>query len=213
MNKEKLQEFQELLKNENIDAALLINTTIKDPNVLYWTGLELEYSFLLIQKNKDPLFLVSALEYQRAKKYSKIQQVKEYKKPFEEIAKIIGKNKTIAINRSAVTLALFKGIKKYLKECIYKDVEPLMRKVRIIKTKEEINALEEAARIAGDGESNPHRAAWLAEWGRRERAQNDRRGADLDSLILGPETRTSIAELMEEFKQEEERRHRREQGI
>ena len=148
MNKEKLQEFQELLKNENIDAALLINTTIKDPNVLYWTGLELEYSFLLIQKNKDPLFLVSALEYQRAKKYSKIQQVKEYKKPFEEIAKIIGKNKTIAINRSAVTLALFKGIKKYLKECIYKDVEPLMRKVRIIKTKEEINALEEAARIA-----------------------------------------------------------------
>lgn len=148
MNEEKLQQLQELMKKEKIDAVLLMNTTIKDPNVLYWTGLELEYSFLLIAKDKEAVFFVSALEYQRAKKYSQIKQVKEYKKPLEEIAKIIKNNKTIAINNNTVTLALFKSVKKHLKNTKYKDVEPLMRKIRITKTKEEINALQEAARIA-----------------------------------------------------------------
>ncbi|MBI5073017.1 aminopeptidase P family protein [Candidatus Woesearchaeota archaeon] len=148
MNKEKLQEFQALLKKEKIDAALLINTTIKDPNVFYWTGLELEYSFLMIPKDKEPIFLVSALEYQRAKKYSQIQNVKEYKKPLEEIAKMLGKNKTVAINNSRITLALFKGLKKHFKNAKYKDAESLMRKIRITKTKEEISALQEAAKIA-----------------------------------------------------------------
>ncbi len=148
MNKEKIQEFQELLKKQKIDAALLINTTIKDPNVFYWTDLELEYSFLLIPKDKEPLFLVSELEYQRAKKYSQVKQVKEYKKPLEEIGKMMGKNKTIAINNSTVTLTLFKGLKKYLKNAKYRDVEPLMRKIRITKTKEEIKNLQEAARTA-----------------------------------------------------------------
>lgn len=139
-----------MLKKQRIDAALLINTIIKDPNVFYWTGLELEYSFLLIEKNKEPVFFVSALEYQRAKRYSQIKNVKEYKKPLEEIAKIIGKNKTLAINNSAVTLALFRSIKKHFKNTKYKDVEPLMRKIRITKTKEEIDALQEAARIADE---------------------------------------------------------------
>lgn len=148
MNKEKLQEFQQLLKKQRIDAALLINTIIKDPNVFYWTDLELEYSFLIIPKDKEPLFLVSGLEYQRAKKYSQIKQVKEYKKPLEEIGKIMGENKTVAINNRAVTLSLFKGLKKHLKNAKYRDVEPLMRKIRITKTKEEIKNLQEAARIA-----------------------------------------------------------------
>lgn len=147
MNQEKHKEFQTLLKKQKIDAALIVNTTSKDPNMLYWTGLELEYSFLLLFQNQEPLFFVSALEYERAKKYSAIKKVIKYQNPLHEIAKILGNKKIIAINHATVTLGLFHALKKQLKQTTYKNAEPLMRKVRMTKTKEEIDALQEAARI------------------------------------------------------------------
>jgi Xaa-Pro aminopeptidase len=137
----KVKELQNLMKKAKIDALLLIN-----PNIYYLTKMDLEYSFLVIPKDKPPIFLVSGLEYTRAKRYSRIK-VKQYKKPLEECAKIIGKNKNIGINTRYLTIATYKAIKKQTKECKYKPGEKLLEKIRITKTKEEIKALQEAAAI------------------------------------------------------------------
>lgn len=140
--------MQEALKKEKIDYALFINTEIKDPNIKYFTGLDLEYSFLLIPKQGDSLFLVSALEHERAKKYSIIKNVKQYKKPLLEIKKIIKEKKVIGLNENYITISTDKALKKNLKIYEQKPIQEICKAIRIIKTREEINALQKAARIA-----------------------------------------------------------------
>src|SRR3989338_9107713 len=93
----RVQLLQNMLAKKKIDAALLINTVIKDPNILYFTGLDLEYSFLLVPKKGEPTFLVSPLEYERAKCFASVPLILSYKKPVREIKKLL-KGKSVAIN-------------------------------------------------------------------------------------------------------------------
>jgi Xaa-Pro aminopeptidase len=144
--KQKIKQVQNMMKKRKIDAILLLNTEIKDPNIYYFTKLDLEYAFLIIQQNKEPVFLVSALEYTRAQKYSTVKKVKQYKKPLEEIKKIIGKNKKIGINTNRCTVATFKALKKKIRTK-YTSINKILRTVRITKTKKEIVALKKAASI------------------------------------------------------------------
>lgn len=135
----KIQHIQNHLKKHKIDYALLINTTLKDPNILYATGYDLEYSFLIIPKNKKPIYFISELEYNDVKN-SKIR-VKKYRKPLYEIKKML--RGTVGINHKYVTLALFKELKTW-KKCKFKQLDDICRQVRMIKTKEEISNIKEA---------------------------------------------------------------------
>ncbi|PIN78599.1 hypothetical protein COV16_05730 [Candidatus Woesearchaeota archaeon CG10_big_fil_rev_8_21_14_0_10_34_8] len=141
---DKIKKIQQ--KMSNLDYIFLINTNIKDPNMLYCTSINLEYSFLVIPKNKSPLFFVSPLEYQRAKRDCKIKQVKIYKNPLKEIHEIIGDNKTIGINSEYVSISTYKKLRKHLK-CNFKPVEKIFSDIRVKKTKEEIRHIKKAASI------------------------------------------------------------------
>ncbi len=145
---EKLQEIQRALKKEKIDAALVINTTVKDPNMLYLTNLELEYSFLLIPKNSQAIFCVSALEYERAKKYTAITNIIKYQNPVKEIKNLLKGKRTIGINEAYITLATKKALDKEIKGKKYKPTDAIYKAVRIIKTEEEVKKLQKAAAIA-----------------------------------------------------------------
>jgi len=59
---QRVQKMQAALAKKKIDAALLINTTIKDPNMLYFTDLELEYSFLVIPQKGEAVFFTFTIE-------------------------------------------------------------------------------------------------------------------------------------------------------
>ncbi|MEK6867546.1 MAG: Xaa-Pro peptidase family protein [Nanoarchaeota archaeon] len=145
---EKIQEIQAALKKQKIDAALLINTTIKDPNMLYLTNLELEYSFLLIPKNSEAIFCVSALEYERAKKYSAIKNVIKFQKPLKEIKNLLKGKTTIGLNEAYITLATKKTLEKEWKGKKYKPTDMIYKTARIIKTQDEAQKLQKAAAIA-----------------------------------------------------------------
>lgn len=140
----KIQKIQKLLKKNKIDYALFINTTGKDPNILYATDCDIENSFLVIPKKKKPVFFISELEYLNVKKQCRIP-VKKYKKPLDEIKKML--KGTVGINHKYVTLALFKELKKW-KKCRFKQIDSLSSQVRMIKTKEEIQKIAKAAAIA-----------------------------------------------------------------
>ncbi len=141
--------FQKAMKENDIDCILLINTTIKDPNIYYFTQLDIEYCFVMIPRKGEPIFFVTALEYQRIKKNSKIKKVLEYRN-IEDICQLLltKKLKRIGINTNYITLAMFNILKKELKIAKFKAVEKILRNIRMIKTKEEINAIKKAAKIA-----------------------------------------------------------------
>lgn len=148
MHPQKFRELQEGMKKQQLDFLLVINTTIKDPNILYSTGLDLEYCALLIQQNKEPVFFVSEMEYLKAKQYSSIKNIGKYKKLGEELAAHIKEKKVIGINAKYITLATFKELKKQIKNCHWKRSDMLWRNLRITKTAEEIKCLQKAAAIA-----------------------------------------------------------------
>ena len=145
---EKIQEIQEALKKQKIDAAIVINTVIKDPAMLYLTGLDLDYSFLIIPQKEQPTFLVSALEYERAKKYSTIKNIQKYQKPLQEIKSLLKGKTTIGLNEAYITLATKKALEKEMKGKRYKPTDVIYKTARIIKTKDEVQKLQKAAAIA-----------------------------------------------------------------
>jgi Xaa-Pro aminopeptidase len=141
--KVKIKQIQVQLQKNKIDYTLFINTTLKDPTILYTTGYDIEYSFLVIPKNKKPIYYVSGLEYNDVKKNTTLY-VKKYKKPLDEIKKIL--KGTIGINHKYITLALFKELKKW-KKCRFKPIDFLCKEVRTIKIEEEIKLIKKAAAI------------------------------------------------------------------
>lgn len=145
---ERVHKMQIALIKKKIDAALVINTTIKDPNMLYFTNLDLEYSFLLIPKKGEATFLVSALEYERAKRYCALDNVRSYKNPLHEIKKLLKGG--VGINEQYVTLAMHKALRKELKRYSFKPLQEICRNLRIIKSPEEIQLLQHAAALADD---------------------------------------------------------------
>lgn len=149
---QKYEELQKTMQQKNVDFLLLINTSIKDPNILYSTGLDLEYCALLVPQKSFPIFFVSEMEFQRAKQWSAIKNIEKYKKLGEGLARIIKENNNkksvIGINAKYITLATFKELKKQIKDCHWKRSDMLWRNIRITKTPEEIKYLQKAATIA-----------------------------------------------------------------
>lgn len=145
---QRVHTLQDALAKKKIDAALVINTTIKDPNMLYFTDLELEYSFLLIPRKGEAVFLVSALEYERAKRYAPFSAVISYKNPLSEIKNLLKGKKALGINEQYVTLSMYKALQKELRAYSFKPLQDICRSLRMIKSPEEIQLLSHAAALA-----------------------------------------------------------------
>ncbi|MEM4260017.1 MAG: Xaa-Pro peptidase family protein [Candidatus Woesearchaeota archaeon] len=141
--------FFQVLKRKKISGILLSNSSLnnQDPNINYFTGLTLEYCFLFISRKKKILF-VPEMEYERAKKKSKIRRVsvisKDKKKFLNQLKKII-KGKNIGINADSLTINQLKGLKKLRKRFV--DVSGNLKKIRMKKTKEEIKIIKTACNI------------------------------------------------------------------
>lgn len=147
MNHQKVQELHAAMKKERIDSLLLLNTTVKDPNIYYCTGMDIEYCGLYIPQKTPAIFFVSEMEYGRAKKYSKIRDIRMYKELIDEVAKSIKQKEVIGINMRYITLAVYKGLKKKIKKCSWKKSDDIWQRLRSTKTQEEIMYLQKAAAI------------------------------------------------------------------
>ncbi|MBS3171589.1 aminopeptidase P family protein [Candidatus Woesearchaeota archaeon] len=142
----KLKEFQAFMQEESIDLALLSNSTEKiNPNFVYFIQNDHINSILILKK--DPGLFVSPIELSIAKENSKIKNIQKFDKTFYEKLKELKPN-TIGIDRDFVTLNQFKNLKSKFKKIKFKDISEQIKKLRLIKTEEEINLIKKACYFA-----------------------------------------------------------------
>lgn len=138
----KLREFQAFMDKEGIDLSLLSNSSEKiNPNFVYFTQNELINSVLLL--NKNPVLFVSPLEISIAKQNSKIKAIEKYDKNFINKIRSL-KPTTIGLDKDFISLNQFRNLKSKFKNVKFKDISQEIKKLRLIKTDEEINFIKKA---------------------------------------------------------------------
>ncbi len=149
----KIKELQKILQQKKIDAALFLNYSSdnSDPNFVYFTQKNLDFTFFIVPKSGRSYFIVPKMIYPELKniKFKKIL----WNKKNDNLLKIMKKRhpvKTIAINKRYITLSLYKYLKKHLKRVEIKDISNECSKLRVLKTKKEILNYKKAARITDE---------------------------------------------------------------
>jgi Xaa-Pro aminopeptidase len=145
----KIKGFQAQLRRQGLDAALIFSYKNSDPNLRYFTGMDLEYSFLIIPAKGPATLVTSRLEHERAKRYSLVRRVKKFDKPaFRFVAGILKRAKVIGINKSVVSLNEYKLMRQAIKSTCYRDIGALLVTSRKRKYPEEIATLRRACAAA-----------------------------------------------------------------
>ena len=130
----KLHLFQEFLKISKIDLVILVHP---DPNIIYFAQAKPSYCLALIYPTKSELY-VSKLD--AVSKHFKVLP-KDWKKEFAKI-----KAKKIGINKESLTLSFYETLKTIFK-AEFVDISDQLKKLRQIKTPEEIDKITKASEI------------------------------------------------------------------
>lgn len=126
-------------------------SNFSDPNFFYFTQLsreKYENNFLILNKNKKPLIICSALEgagINETKNYS-VKVISNHKEFISELKKNT-KTKIIGLNNEIFSLNALKRLKKTLKGKKFIDVSQELEEIRSIKTKQEIQKITKACKI------------------------------------------------------------------
>lgn len=161
VNKQKLQQASEYLRDNNIDLWLIFASEGSDPAVKLLTGLKTvgRTAFLITKENKK-YAVCSIIDAQESEESGLFDQVYKYQNNLPEVLKqLIEKlnpNK-IAINYSVddnlcdeLTVGRYRWLKKNIGLEICKKFvssEKILQKIRSIKTPKEIDTIREAIRI------------------------------------------------------------------
>ncbi|MEM5793543.1 MAG: Xaa-Pro peptidase family protein [Candidatus Aenigmatarchaeota archaeon] len=151
----KISEFQKEMEELGTEASVfLCDEPIHDSNIMYFTGFRQtkfhSFSCLIITIEKSVL-LVSRLEYDRALKEAKADEIinlKDYDNNLAKFLKVNLKN----VKRVGIVPDLFPYyLGKKLRGKKFQDISPITRKLRSIKTKKEIDLLKKSCSIASRG--------------------------------------------------------------
>ena len=151
----KLQQFQQELKNQNLDVSIfLCSSPIHDSNIQYFTGFRqtrfYAFSCLIISQNKSSL-ITSQLEYDRALRLAKTDEIINQKDQDNNLIKIL-KEKLKDVKRIGVIEKIFPyKIGKKLQGKKLQDISQITENFRMIKTKEEIKLIKKSCKIANHG--------------------------------------------------------------
>jgi len=132
--------MKRLLKEKGLKAALLFDHSGQDTNMFYLTGLHIEYSLLVIHVGKPDVLYVSKMEYERAKRDSKIRTVRL-------LPKTLKLPKKVGVDGKSMTLFYSKLLRKRFKTS-FVDVSEIFIKKRIIKQPDEIRKIKKSYAIA-----------------------------------------------------------------
>lgn len=146
----RIKRLQSALKKEGADAALVYSFTNTDRNLFYLTGMDIEYSFLLVPKKGNSTLMTSKLEYERARRSGRMKTVAFEKPPFQFVAKRLARARRIGINTSVVPVREFRELKKHMKGKRFFDISRLMLGLRQAKDEKEVAAIKRACRITDE---------------------------------------------------------------
>ena len=144
----KIQEFQKILEERNIDIALFLNTSYskKDPSIAYFTkGLDVEFGLLAIPQRNKPILFIPGFEYERIKQKTTIKVVQPKENLWKLMKKTFPRVKTVGVNSDIFSVNELKGLKKRFGTV--KDISGEVYTLRSVKTEEELERIEESVRI------------------------------------------------------------------
>ncbi|MEM5825958.1 MAG: Xaa-Pro peptidase family protein [Candidatus Aenigmatarchaeota archaeon] len=141
---EKMKKINLLMKEENLDAILLINTkSIREINIDYFISTPIyDFSCILIVSNKKIKLITSFLEDLKEKNI----EILKVKNPIskENIVENLKEAKVIGINEENFPLSL----RKFLKGKKLVNISKIIAKIREIKSDEEIRKIKISCKIA-----------------------------------------------------------------
>lgn len=151
MSIEKLKEY---LKAKKIDAAIFLNTR-DERYMFYFTGYE-GIGCLIVPRNMPAFLIVPKMEYERAKKTTKIRVNlwKGGKRLFEIFAEMRKRKKinvkTLGIVFNEFNLTSYRALRKYLKHVKIRDLSQICLILRSEKTEREISIIRKACKITDE---------------------------------------------------------------
>ena len=151
----KPQQFQQHLKNQNIDASIfLCSSPIHDSNIQYFTGFRqtrfYAFSSLLITQQKS-ILITSRLEYDRALKQAKADEIINLKDYDNSLTKVLKEKLKDAKNIGIIEKIFPYKLARKLKGKRFQDISQIIENLRSIKTKKEIQLLKKSCKISNHG--------------------------------------------------------------
>ena len=150
---EKLAEFQKKLQNEEYDAFLITSTI----NSYYFTDFfSLSNAYFVVYPEGTPKLLLPELEYENAKKKVKNSEILKLDRNMEVYSVIKGfleekKVKTLGFEETSMNVSTYLDISKKFDFLQLKQGSKLIEDLRTTKTKEELNKIKKACKIADKG--------------------------------------------------------------
>lgn len=144
----KIKEFQKILRQKKIDAAVFLNREQKqDPALQYFSQTQVDHGILVVPSKKPAFLVIPGFDYGRIKKISPIKVVGVDKSMHETLKQKIGRVKRIGINEHIMSISEAKRIRKAIKAKLV-PVSDIVSGLRLEKTKKEIALLEKSCQIA-----------------------------------------------------------------
>ncbi|MBI4438519.1 aminopeptidase P family protein [Candidatus Woesearchaeota archaeon] len=142
----RLVEFQSRMDSAGIDACVLSDD---DPSVFYFAGVELERCFLVIPSMGRPRFLVSRLEQERVRSFSRIKDVvafRDFQGLRSSLESELGSFRSLAVNKAEMSVRDFELLGSIKGNLL--DANDIISAVRQVKSFDEVELLRESCRIA-----------------------------------------------------------------
>jgi len=139
----RIEKLREFIAEKELDGILITHR----PNLYYFTGSSPILGGYLVVTPDDAVFLVPELEYEEAREASKVpvEKFKTGKELFERLSSFRLRKLGIEGRTSFSTIQTLKE-KANVED--FTAVDDVIRELRIIKTKEELEVIERACRIA-----------------------------------------------------------------
>ena len=115
----RLNYLKKELKKQKIDLAIVMNSSLKDPNMFYLAGIKPDFALLLLSSKFSSKVYCSTLECAQLKKKSRIKSFYDYnKQTFEKITNLIKKHriKKIGLNYSFITANELRNLRRLLRK-------------------------------------------------------------------------------------------------
>jgi len=142
----RLKEFQDYLKEEQIDLTFLVHPDI---NITYFTQIKPSFAFLIVKPKEATLHLSGLDEKPHLKGIGTVRIKKGWDKLLQK-----HKVKKVGINKEVVTVAFWERLHKIFPKAKLVDVSSKLKQLRAQKTEEEIEKIQKACEITDLAFSN-----------------------------------------------------------
>lgn len=149
--KDRVQTFAQRMKNENIDAAVILNQS----SIRYFTNFTMNQvaeSVLIIEQDGSVSYLVPKLDYDRALRDCWIENIYEYAEDTPDhlspLRNLVSREwETLGIEKSSITVQHLTYIEDIFKGDL-QSIDPLIEQQLKVKSEAEIELLRKSAEIA-----------------------------------------------------------------